>query len=399
VQKLTRLDQRVEKMSYLVLALGAVLAFGGAFALFSSYGIILVERGWAGVIAGTTALASGIVTIALGLILHRLASVHALLKSAFTELPSAVGSADGGTAASGAAQLPHYIPKAAMPQEPAGGPAASGLRSWPQRQTPRSTHTGGRNFFKSRGTALPSPPRTREPGAASPPPFSPPDVASETGAAPEGSFEPGLDSGLPSAAGDVINASRNMLPQSSPADAAAAEDPRHGSPGEPRLVQRADEGAALAQPSVPETPIEHREPSEQPSPRHGAPAESAFIETILQGEGRAAFGPAPEASEDSSEKPLSEAPQETSPRPTGAPAAAQAAAHPAAAALGNELPADDAFGGAALAIVGRYESQGTSYIMYADGSIEARTDHAVIHFRSLDELKSFLDSQPQISKE
>src|SRR5262249_6072619 len=164
---------------YLVLAVGAILALGGAVALFTSYGIILVERGWAGVIAGTTALASGVVTIALGLILHRLASVHALLRTTFTGLRAAPGSAEDGTAESGAAQLPHYVPKAATPPEPAstpaGGPSASGLRSWPQRQPPRSPHPGGRGIFKSRGTALPPPPRNRDPAPDSPqPPFSSP---------------------------------------------------------------------------------------------------------------------------------------------------------------------------------------------------------------------------------
>ncbi|MGH6863762.1 MAG: hypothetical protein ACRECN_05745, partial [Methylocella sp.] len=54
---------------------------------------------------------------------------------------------------------------------------------------------------------------------------------------------------------------------------------------------------------------------------------------------------------------------------------------------------------AGLAIVGRYESEGTSYVMYADGSIEARTQHAVLHFNSMDELKAFMEAQEQTSKE
>jgi hypothetical protein len=387
-----------------VLALGAVLALGGAVALFTSYGIILVERGWAGVIAGTTALASGVVTIALGLILHRLASVHALLRSSLTGLPSAPSLAEDDTATSSAAQLPHYVPKAALPLEPpapaqAGGSPASGLRSWPQRQTPRSAHTSGRSIFKPRGTTLPSPPRTREPGPASPPPpFSPPDLSSQTGAAPDGESELSLKVGLPPTAGSDVNAGHNMLPQSGASEAATAEDPREGMPNEPKPVQTADGDETLAQPLAAETPIEPGEPSEQPSP-HGSPAAAVVIETILQGEGCAGYKPAPGASKGEAETPLPEAPEETSPRPPAAPSTAQGGAHPAATELGNMVPGNDAFSGAALAIVGRYESQGTSYIMYADGSIEARTDHAVIHFRSLDELKSFLDSQAHIVKE
>src|SRR5438477_8010533 len=101
-------------MSYLVLVLGVVLALGGAAAVVASYGIILVERGWAGVIAGTVALSGGVITIALGLILHRLTSLHAALRSAAAGLPMAQESAEG----------PHYVPKVAIPPEMASAPAS-----------------------------------------------------------------------------------------------------------------------------------------------------------------------------------------------------------------------------------------------------------------------------------
>ena len=80
-------------MSYLVLALGALLSLCGAFAISAGYGIIQVERGWAGVIAGATALSGGIVTIALGFILHSLSGLHALHKTGkgLTPLPSELG--------------------------------------------------------------------------------------------------------------------------------------------------------------------------------------------------------------------------------------------------------------------------------------------------------------------
>ena len=52
-----------------------------------------------------------------------------------------------------------------------------------------------------------------------------------------------------------------------------------------------------------------------------------------------------------------------------------------------------------LAVVGQYETQGTSYVMYSDGSVEARTQHAVFHFRSMAELKAFLESDGQLPQE
>jgi hypothetical protein len=67
--------------------------------------------------------------------------------------------------------------------------------------------------------------------------------------------------------------------------------------------------------------------------------------------------------------------------------------------MGNEPASDDAIGGETLGIVGRYESEGASFVRYADGSIEARTDHAVFHFKSMAELKRFMESQAQTPKE
>ena len=42
-------------------------------------------------------------------------------------------------------------------------------------------------------------------------------------------------------------------------------------------------------------------------------------------------------------------------------------------------------------VIGRYESEGTSYVMYADGSIEAQSEAGVYRFASMAELKSFIE--------
>ena len=143
-------------MSYFVLALGALLSLCGAFAIFAGYGMIQVERGWAGVIAGATALSGGIVTIALGFILHSLSGLHALHKAGkgLTPLPRELGEDE-------ASQLrPEpglaFHPEASMASEaeppPAAMPPAAGE---PGRSVPtRSNLAPGRNFLKSRGTAL-----------------------------------------------------------------------------------------------------------------------------------------------------------------------------------------------------------------------------------------------------
>ncbi len=42
-------------------------------------------------------------------------------------------------------------------------------------------------------------------------------------------------------------------------------------------------------------------------------------------------------------------------------------------------------------VIGRYESDGTSYVMYADGSIEAQSPAGVYRFSSMAELKAFIE--------
>jgi hypothetical protein len=43
--------------------------------------------------------------------------------------------------------------------------------------------------------------------------------------------------------------------------------------------------------------------------------------------------------------------------------------------------------------MGRYEADGTTYVMYSDGSIEAQTEQGVYRFGSMAELKAFFDDQ------
>ena len=356
-------------MSYIVLALGVLLALGGALALLTSYGIIMVERGWAGVIAGTTALAGGVVTLALGLILHRLSNFYALFTG--TTLPP--GSAEDETGAPGTAQTPHYVPKAAILPETApvsaDMPPASGLRSWAQRQA-RSAHASGRNVFKSRGPAAQTALKFRESDStALKSPFSPPSPSNGNTAVVDPHSEPG--------SGPIIPAST----------AGEAEEPRQNNGGsEPLIV-----------PPFPEMPIAADEV--QSSPRNSWPTEPALIETILPEAGHMPHEPVVEARREGTEKSLPEAQEEKNLQQPPLTSKAGIEASLGEWETGNEPPSDQVISGDTLAIVGRYEFDGTSYVRYADGSIEARTGHAVIHFKSMAELKTYMDSQAKKSEE
>jgi hypothetical protein len=45
------------------------------------------------------------------------------------------------------------------------------------------------------------------------------------------------------------------------------------------------------------------------------------------------------------------------------------------------------------AVIGRYDAEGTCYIMYADGSIEAQSDQGVARFSSMADLKAYFETQ------
>jgi hypothetical protein len=44
-------------------------------------------------------------------------------------------------------------------------------------------------------------------------------------------------------------------------------------------------------------------------------------------------------------------------------------------------------------VIGNYEAHGAHYTMYADGSIEAETQHGVYRFASIEELKRFIEGE------
>jgi hypothetical protein len=368
-------------MSYFVLAIGGLLVLGGAWALFTSYGIILVERGWAGVIAGTTALASGVVTIALGLILHWLSSFHELLKSRSDERASPRGLAEEETVAPRSAQAPQFIPAPETASNSAGVPPAPGLRSWPQRQA-RAIHSPGRSFFKARGAGAAARPRTRE----SPP--SPSDANEGTADLP---FEPGLGSARPAEAAGGGGIGQDLLPHSARADETDAEGRRNGRRGGPGPLQDDAGSEPLTARPLPEMPIAAGVVDVQPWTGRDWPTEPAMTETTFLEAGQIIQQPVAEAEKEGAEKPLSEVQQAASPEPPPVALEAETGALPAEPGPSSEPP----ISGDTLAIVGRYESEGASFVRYADGSIEARTDHAVFHFKSMAELKRFMDSQAQ----
>jgi len=374
-------------MSYLVLALGALLSLGGAVAIYAGYGIIQVERGWAGVIAGATALSGGIVTIALGFILRSLSGLHALHKTGkgLTPLPRelAEDEASGLRPEPGLAFHPEtsIAPEAGPP--PAAVPPATSLRSWPQRPT-RPILTPARNFLKSRGTVLPAARGTLESDFASPKhPLISRSAPGVSPAAMEPPSEPGF--AMP---GEVAAAKPGDEAKTRPAADAPAEPAWNGDE-EPGLF---DDDKAIEPPietQLQETSFSPGEPATESGPRVTFAAETASIDAISGEDHRGVPDPALDARKEGA-KPSPEAVEPAS-HDRAPPYVSEVL--PAADPHEPSTPAVPVASKAGLAIVGRYESEGTSYVMYADGSIEARSERGVFQFQSMAELKAFMEAQ------
>ncbi len=75
-------------MTWLIFALGVVLAVAGAISIASGIPYIQIEWGWTEVIAGTTALSGGILTFALGAVLFRLSALQRAVQRGSFGFPS-----------------------------------------------------------------------------------------------------------------------------------------------------------------------------------------------------------------------------------------------------------------------------------------------------------------------
>lgn len=344
-------------MSYLVYALGAFLSLCGAIAFYSGYGIIEVERGWAMVIAGSVAFSAGLVIIVLGLILRELSRLEAPKESGL-RLAEREHQTFGGNRREGAFSPPEVFGQGSD-TAPSLSSAAAG-RGWPSRPT-RSGLSAARNLLKTRG-------------AVSPPQRNPADSDTNLPNFPFSARDTGVASDrLPF--GSVLSRP--------PGPRATQKDLREEQPPAEQLDEDFfEEPAERAIEEFPAEPLEgepaHRsqplaEPFTEPNPdtpqAAASPALKRAREAVLL---RSNLPPLDQTGEN--EKP--EIMQEGK------------GALPPLSSNAQEL-----------AVVGQYETRGTSYVMYSDGSVEARTEHAVFHFKSMAELKAFLESDGRFPQE
>lgn len=341
-------------MAFIVLAVGLVMALLGAVAIVTGYPIIQIERGWATVIAGTTLLAGGVVTIALGLLLRAIMDLRGALANAAFASPR--HAAETQAMADGYA-TPHVEPAFHGDPEPAAAdpaphhvaaaigavalPAAAVAMSAPHEPEPERHHAEDE----------PVPPvAAREPIETDH--HGEPDVADTHG--PDRS--PPMDDWLDKAFADLALEATPLAKETEHGPSTQVEpEPLHPE----QVVARHDGEILYADDEAAHVQDEHAVEAPHDPAHHEAEHDVhvGYVEAA----------------------PVEAVPVETAP--------VEAVEHHAEAA--HEPPAPTEASGPA--VIGRYEADGTSYTMYADGSIEAQSDAGIYRFASMADLKAFIE--------
>ena len=326
-------------MAYLVIAVGLLMSLAGGYLLNYGYAIVQVERGWSSVIAGSVFLTGGLVTMGLGLLLRAVLDVkrNLIIRPVLA----------GGTMTADIADLPSI-----------------------------STTTGA--------IATPSLPRTTEPpvgsreadlsATAGTPPRDPVPTASEPHVVDR--EEPRVE--LPMADHDRHRTG-------------IAAEPRHGdeanlgmSEAHPRQTTSSTRDAAAGAPAMDDwLDRAFSELDDVRSPRaerHGIIARDAAAQGASppqQDERTRAVEP---VHADSSRADIVRT------EPADVEPAVYAERVPSL-----QPPSPAATSPQASPVIGRYESDDTFYVMYADGSIEAQSPAGIYRFSSMAELKAFIE--------
>ncbi len=320
-------------MNIALFAIAAAMIVGGLLATFLGWDIVLVERGWTMVIAGSVFAASGALLLGIATAVSRLTQIHAELnrlhaslseeeplpRQPAPDLSSAAlaGGLLGGAAGAGAATLaePEQPPLPLFPEP--GAPEQE--REEPE--TPRRDEPAPEPVVPPEPRIYPEPAREAE-------------QAREEEEAPEVRVP------------DFLIAGRYRE--------------THTDIEESEI----DEGLYAPGP-VPDEKVDLA----------ATPAEAGPVAGTEEEEPRGEEFREPEA--------------ETTPEPIAEPAEEREREQEPEAAPEPERAEEPTM---ARAVIGTYNSGDNHYVMYSDGSIEAETPQGLFHFNSLDELKEFIAS-------
>jgi hypothetical protein len=325
---------REDAMAVIILAIGGLLTLIGVYAVAIGLPVIEIERGWSMVISGSVLISGGLVVAALGFVVRAVNGLRGSL---------AAQPAMSAVTAPAALALPVRPEPAIAPDTPAAEPV---LAVHPPAPVPAASESipafavaaptaaaaavigAGAGYLATHHEPEPAEP-AHEPEAPATPEPAPPAHAFDVPA-----FDPPEP---PAPAAAEPKAADALGPDWLDREFAAFDLETSHEPPPPHAPEPA------AAPSLPE-PHEH-----EPAPHAAAPTPEPLIEAPA-----AAHEPAPE--------PVAEAPSTAPETPEGN-----------------------------LSVIGRYDSDGTSYVMYSDGSIEAQSESGVFRFGSMAELKAFIE--------
>ncbi|MEJ0052641.1 MAG: sodium/calcium exchanger protein [Methylovirgula sp.] len=307
-------------MKYALFVLGMILIVVGGYFLFSGSNIIEVERGWSSVIAGTTALTGGVITLGLAGVVKSLEDLQRLW--------------------------------AAGVERPAAGPVL--LETPAPSVTPIETPVApdfGPVLFDADAPSLFEEEVARDELPEPPPPDVIPSPLPKERPRLTPQFERSQDTTEPSAA---IAALRQRV-----ADDFSLNWPSFNQRPEPPR-----------EPAIPAEPTPAEPVSTEPEPAPVTPPPLHLDDLDID---------EPELLRREAEAELEVETQEPEAEPVPA-APAEFAAAEGNGASAPEAPKPKA--------IGRYEADGTIYVMFADGSIEAQSAEGTRHFNSMAELKA-----------
>jgi hypothetical protein len=398
-----------------VFALGIILIAGGAWGIARGSAYVQLEWGWTSVIAGSVALTGGVLTLAVGFVLQRLDRLHGALLRAVAGASTVAQAAEAPAREESAREPMPLSIEAVAPAayEPAPHPAAYAepalqaaaavnLELLAHEQRPAANeHTEAHPAPQAATAASGAPPEVIH--AADQGPAD--DMVKAAGV----SDEPELDAAIeellaqergraPQSAAELsstaVPAPPEELPQSalSPELGESAKAPQRAR-GWRGLFSRKERRAASAPAAEQHTvePAWEDEavlPAEEPEPI-SPPEHEGVASPVVHGDA------IPRTGDDWFDRALSGL-DETYER--SGQGAAQQASHdeerdigqvegpqPAAEERPTSAPA------AEPAVIGRYTSGNTTYVMFADGSIEAETPNGVLRFASLADLKVYVE--------
>jgi hypothetical protein len=305
-------------MKYALFVLGMILIVVGGYFLFSGSNIIEVERGWASVISGTTALTGGIITLGLAGVVKSLEDLRRLWAAGVERSVAGVAFREAAVPAVATIEMP-VAPDFSRSETEAISPFEAEI-------------------------AADEPPLPPAPEVI-PNPLPSPSIRERPRLTPQ--FERSQDTAEPSAA---IAALRQRV----------ADDFSLNWPSFNQRPERVPEPVIQIE-SAPAEPAPDPE-SVTPPPLHLDDLDIDEPELLpREAEAAETHEPEPEA------EPVSAVP-------------AEFATAEADGSSASEAPKPKA--------IGRYEAEGTIYVMFADGSIEAQSAEGTRHFKSMAELKA-----------